>query len=389
MLNVVEEASYDLSVSSFFIPFPLFLSLQAYVEVSSSATRKPEEMSLNVVLKEKAKLEGQLEVLSAEAEIALQERAELQAQVASLEQKLLLLNSSESDVKQNALKADIKSLKENRVYLEQCLEDTQKLLEEKMDAAKHHEEELKLTQELQDKQNIHARELTDSLNARDVTIQALKNKVAELYVEVQTALQKKMLSDTDARNAKSDLSAITSSKQWYHEQLQMANKVRSELQKELTALHAQVSSRGIINERLKAETARLHQLLSETRQKAVLEKETLARQLENIQADMLERETAFQEIQRERHLIEETFDSKILSVEEEKSKIATLLQTTVDLEAQLEKSQNNVKKKQIQIFSLETEQASLMKNLMVTEGKLTEKVEYLDFFHLLFAFNYY
>ncbi|XP_014774255.1 golgin subfamily A member 3 [Octopus bimaculoides] len=346
---------------------------KAYVEVSSPATGKPEETNLNTVLKEKAKLEGQLEVLSAEAEIALQERAELQAQVASLDQKLQLFNNSESDVKQNALKADIKSLKENRVYLEQCLEDTQKLLEEKIDAAKHHEEELKLTQELQDKQNINVRELSDSLNARDVTIQALKNKVAELYVEVQTALQKKMLSDTYARNAKSDLSAITSTKQWYHEQLQMANKVRSELQKELTALHAQVSSQGIISERLKADTARLHQLLSETRQKAVLEKETLARQLENIQADMLERETAFQEIQRERHLIEETFDSKILSVEEEKSKIATLLQTTVDLEAQLEKSQNNVKKKQIQIFSLETEQASLMKNLMVTEGKLTEK----------------
>lgn len=344
----------------------------------SSGVGKVDDINVNEILREKAQLEGQLEILTSEAQTALQERAELQAQLASLQLKFMSAQKSDTDVKQNALKADIESLKDSRVYLEHCLADTQKLLEEKIDDVKRLDEELKATMETTDKQHIRIRELKDDLRSRDVTIQALKNKVAELYVEVQVTLQNKMLSDTESRAAKSDLASIVSTKQWYHEQLQNANKVRVELQKEMTTLQAQVSSQGMIVERLKADNNRLHQQLSETRQKAVSEKEMLARQLENIQVDMLERETAFQEIQRERRIIEETFDSKIQTVEEEKMRLSLLMQTTTELESQLEKTQSDVKKKQVQIFSLESEQTTMMKNLTLAEGKLTEKDKVIE-----------
>lgn len=351
---------------------------QIVTENQSAGVMKVDGINVNELLREKAKLEGQLEILTSEAQTALQERAELQAQLASLQLRFMSAQKSDTDVKQNALRADIESLKDSRVYLEHCLADTQKLLEEKMEDAKRLDEELKATQETTDKQQIKVRELKDDLRARDITIQALKNKVAELYVEVQTTLQSKMLSDTEARAAKSDLASIVSTKQWYHDQLQNANKIRVELQKEMTTLQAQVSSQGTIVERLKADNARLHQQLSETRQKAVSEKEMLARQLENIQVDMLERETAFQEIQRERRIIEETFDSKIQTVEEEKMRLSVLMQTTTELESQLERAQNDLKKKQVQIFSLETEQTTMMKNLMISEGKLTEKDKVIE-----------
>ncbi|GAB1603837.1 hypothetical protein Ahia01_000665000 [Argonauta hians] len=344
---------------------------KAYVEsVPPSTTTTP---NLAMVLREKAKLEGQLEVLAAEAESGLQERAWLQARVAALEQQQQQQQQgsggAESDVKLAALRADIRSLKENRAYLEQCLEDTQRILDGHVEASRHQEEELRAAVERHDKQALQARELRDGLRARDVTVQALKGKVAELYVNVQTALQDKMASDADARNARSELAAVSCTKQWYHQQLSAANKVRSDLQREVTSLHARAASQGVVGERLRAEGARLHRLLAETRQKAVQEKEALARQLENIQADMLERETAFQEIQRERRLIEETFDSRMLSVEQEQ----TLRQATGELEAQLEKCHARLKDKQVQVFSLETERASLMKDLMVAEGNLTEK----------------
>ena len=70
-------------------------------------------------------------------------------------------------------------------------------------------------------------------------------------------------------------------------------------------------SHGTVVERLKAESARLRQQLSDVQQKALRDKEGLARHLEGIQADMLEREAAFMEIHRERKMYEDTFNTQV------------------------------------------------------------------------------
>jgi chromosome segregation ATPase len=49
-------------------------------------------------MREKAKLEGQLEMLTEEAQTTLQERAELQAQVSSLKIKLKSLSDADPQV---------------------------------------------------------------------------------------------------------------------------------------------------------------------------------------------------------------------------------------------------------------------------------------------------
>ena len=67
-----------------------------------------------------------------------------------------------------------------------------------------------------------------------------------------------------------------------------------------------------IVERLKQESGRLRHQLRDTQAKFMQDKELLAQQLEAIHLDMLEREAAFQEIQRERLMIEDTFNSQVL-----------------------------------------------------------------------------
>jgi len=64
-------------------------------------------------------------------------------------------------------------------------------------------------------------------------------------------------------------------------------------------------------ERLKLESGRLRQQLRESQERALRDKEQLARHLEAIQQDMMEREAAFQEIQRERLMIEDTFNTQV------------------------------------------------------------------------------
>ncbi|KAL4223294.1 spermatogenesis [Mactra antiquata] len=328
---------------------------------------------IDEVLRDKAKLEGQLEMLNIEAQATLQERAELQAQVASLKLKLITQKSQKSDVEKDELRADLEGLKQLRVNLERSLTDLQRQLEERSEEGRSLQEDLNQSQDQIDRLNLKMKEIRDEVKTKDVTIQALKNKVAELYVEVQSSMQTKMEADNEARSAKSDLKSLQSTKDWYQQQLEIATKSRSELQKELTVLQAQAVSQSSIIERLKSENGKLRQQFTDIQNKALKEKELLAKHLETIECDMMDREAAFQEIQRERSFLEDTFNTKIQTAEDEKNRISLLVQMTNDLENQLDKAHGDLKKKQNQIVQLENENIELMKKLSLSQEAVIEK----------------
>ncbi|KAK7088015.1 golgin subfamily A member 3-like [Littorina saxatilis] len=330
------------------------------------------------LLREKLKLEGQLEVLQDEAQSTLQERAELQAQVASLHLKVKTGQQKGEDPEKASLRAELERLRVTRIDHEREALEVQQMLEEKLEELKAVTEELYQSQDTSDKLQVRMKELRDDLQAREVTVQALKSKIAELYVEVQTTLQNKMEADSEARTARNDLVSLVKAKEWYQEQLSTAHQVRAKLQQQLTQIQAQTVSQGSIVERLKLESGRLRQQLRESQERALRDKEQLARHLEAIQQDMMEREAAFQEIQRERVMIEDTFNTQVTTVEEEKTRISNLLQLTSDLEAQLELAYSNSKKKQEHIFSLENQQMDLMKRTTLAQEVLLEKEHLLE-----------
>lgn len=371
-----------LKKSSFVIPKPgpLFRSTQRKDVVQNTLSKPTLSTSISIdntmyteICKEKAKLEGQLEMLSIEAQATLQERAELQAQVASLKLKLLGQKSSKTDPEKDRLKTDLESLKQLRLSLENSLSDLQRQLEEKSEEGRNLTEELNQAQDQCDRLNLRMKEVRDDVKTKEMTIQALKNKVAELYVEVQSSVHIKLEADNETRAARSELLTLQSTKDWYQQQLELATKARSELQKELTLLQAQASSQSSIIERLKTENAKLRQQFSDIQNKALKEKELLAKHLEAIESDMMDREAAFQEIQRERSFLEDAFSNKIQTAEDEKNRISLLMQMTNDLENQLDKAHSDLKKKQNQIVQLENENIELMKKLSLSQEAVVEK----------------
>ncbi|XP_071179414.1 golgin subfamily A member 3-like isoform X2 [Mytilus edulis] len=356
---------------------PLFnKNLREHV-VTKNAHQSPDKTvrseELEAILREKAKLEGQLEMLTEEAQTTLQERAELQAQVSSLKIKLKSVDENSKKGEVDTLKLELDKFKSSRSILEQSLASAQKFLDEKVMESKGLQEELHLSQESNDKMQSKVREIRDDIRAKEVTIQALKNKIAELYVEVQSVLQTKMETESEMRSARSDLNSLLNTKVWYQQQLQAAHEARSKLQHELTMLQGQAASQGSIIERLKTENAKLRHQMKESQQKALKDKETLAKHLEAIESDMMEREAAFQDIQRERTMIENTFDAKLQSVDDEKSRIQNLISSNNDLDSRLEKAQADLKKKQNQIFNLENEQIEMMKKLTLSQESLIER----------------
>lgn len=368
--------------TSFFVPKPgpLFqstprkaLNLRKQLQMPTHASSTESSTEVEGVRREKAKLEGQLEMLSIEAQATLQERAELQAQVASLKLKLMSQKSHRNDAEKDVLRADLDSLRQLRISLEESLSDLQQQLEERSEEGRNLQEDLNQSQEQCDKLNLKMKEIKDEVKTKEMTIQALKNKIAELYVEVQTSMQTKMEADNEARSARSDLVSLQCTKDWYQQQLEIATKARSELQKELTVLQAQAVSQSSIIERLKSENTKLRHQFTDIQNKALKEKEMLAKHLETIESDMLDREAAFQEIQRERSFLEDTFNTKIQTAEDEKNRISLLMQMTNDLENQLEKAHTDLKKKQNQIYQLETENIELMKKLSLSQEAVSER----------------
>ncbi|XP_060064581.1 golgin subfamily A member 3-like [Ylistrum balloti] len=366
------------SKPSFVIPQtgPLFKQLHKILPkqpAAGSLETKSDGKQLDAVLREKAKLEGQLEMLSEEAAVTRQERAELQAQLASLKLQLETNRQTANDVQCEALKTELDKIQRSKTLLEQSLGSAHKFLEEKSSEFTIQQEELRMSLEANDKLQIRMKEVRDDVRAKEMTIQALKNKIAELYVEVQTVLQAKMESETEARTSKNDLVALINTKDWYQQQLKAAQVARTTLQHELTTLQAQVSSQGSIIERLRTENTKLRQQTKDIQQKALQDKEMLAKHLEHIESDMMHREAAFQEIQRERVLMEDTFDTKLQSVEQERSRAHTLMNMTSELETHLDKAQDDLKKKQSQILTLENEQIDLMKKLALSQESVIER----------------
>ncbi|XP_035827105.1 golgin subfamily A member 3 [Aplysia californica] len=388
--SIPKDSSRDLFFSPHLSPIsedsPVFATPEQSTLFHSASGSTPmpssgsyDKKQFDEILRQKAKLQGQLEILTEESQSMLQERAELQAQLTALKAKLSTAQGAEAGAGgDNNLRKEVENLRTSRQLLEQTILDANRLLSEKAEEIRALQDELQAAQDTANKLQVRSQEMRDDMRAKDMNVQALKNKIAELYVEVQTSIQAKMEAETEARTSRNDLVSLVKAKEWYQEQLQLAHEVRSKLQRELTVLQGQSVSHGTIVERLKTDSGRLRQQLSDMQQRALRDKEGLARHLEAIQSDMMEREAAFLEIQRERKMYEDTFNTQVLTVEEEKSRMASLQQATNDLEAQLDRASGEAKKRHEELISMETGQMETMKRLAVAEESLVEKEKSLQ-----------
>ncbi|XP_013929681.1 PREDICTED: golgin subfamily A member 3-like, partial [Thamnophis sirtalis] len=106
-------------------------SISSSISLESSVAGTHDE--LLQVLKEKMRLEGQLEALSLEANEALKEKTELQTQLAAVQMKLQthMEHSQTSQQKQDSLNSEVANLKQSCWDLERAMAELQTTLEAK------------------------------------------------------------------------------------------------------------------------------------------------------------------------------------------------------------------------------------------------------------------
>jgi len=268
---------------------------------SSTASAEFDEGRYELLLREKAGLEGRLEVLERENSEMLQQQAELKQRAAVAEQqiKTFMSTSQALNADRSAMAVDLETLRQNRARLEAVIMDAHKLLEDKDQELRTLERDLELARLAGEKHLEKVADIRRDATSRDATVRDLKAKITELYVQSQTSDQSRQVLEGELAAVRADIAALMEAKEWYANQLQATQKDRTRLQQEAAAARAETINTNVASERLRAENARIKRNLTEVGQRMLTEKQTLARHLEEIEADMLAREAALTVQQRQ------------------------------------------------------------------------------------------
>ncbi|XP_035218356.1 putative leucine-rich repeat-containing protein DDB_G0290503 isoform X2 [Stegodyphus dumicola] len=343
-------------------------------DTDEKATETDDSYHINI-LREKANLEGRLETIAQDQTDLIKERdhfsslsTSYEAQLKALQKQLDVALSEKRDI----LKLLDLQTKEHKNW-DNVIKEYQNIIESKNSEIKGLKEDLSLSEQANTECKISLEELKVDMESKDGAISGLKKKIAELHVEVQVHLQGKVQLGNELKNVRLEIETLQKSKDWFQEQLHIAQENRNKLHQDLISAQSEqaVSSNNL--EKIIAEKNQLRQELIHTQQRAVAEKEVLMKRLETIEADMKERESLFDEIQKDKGTAESALVERIRKIEEEKSHLMDLSFTISDQEHQIKFLKSDCEEKAELLKSLEKERAELMKQVAVLHKSSNDK----------------
>ncbi|KAH0625548.1 hypothetical protein JD844_015106 [Phrynosoma platyrhinos] len=363
-------------------------SISSSISMESSVAGTHDEMLQ--VLKEKMRLEGQLEALSLEANEALKEKTELQAQLAALHMKLQtqMEHSESSQQKQDSLNMEVATLKQSCWDLERAMAELQAALEAKNAGLAASSNDLQVAEEQYQRLMGKVEDLQKSVLTKDTTGERIDAQALEIFHDLrqqlsslQSQLQQVQLERTTLTNklksSQAEIASLQKVRYWYQQQLALAQEARVRLQSEMANIQAgQMTQVGLL-EHLKLENVTLSHQLTETQHRSIKEKERIATQLQNIEADMLDQEAAFLQIQEAKTMVEEDLQRKLAEFEDEKEQLQKMADSAAILEQELEKVKLTLHQRDRQVEALQQEQLDLMKQLTSTQETLQTREESL------------
>ncbi|XP_035114172.3 golgin subfamily A member 3 isoform X1 [Callithrix jacchus] len=348
------------------------------VSLESSATETQDEMLQ--VLKEKMRLEGQLEALSLEASQALKEKAELQAQLAALSTKLQaqVECSHSSQQRQDSLSSEVDTLKQSCWDLERAMTDLQNMLEAKNASLASSNNDLQVAEEQYQRLMAKVEDMQKSMLSKDNTVHDLRQQMTALQSQLQQVQLERATLTSKLKASQAEISSLQSVRQWYQQQLALAQEARVRLQGEMAHIQVgQMTQAGLL-EHLKLENVSLSQQLTETQHRSMKEKGRIAAQLQGIEADMLDQEAAFMQIQEAKTMVEEDLQRRLEEFEGERERLQRMVDSAASLEQQLEQVKLTLLHRDQQLEALQQEHLNLMKQLTLTQEGLQSREQSLD-----------
>nr|XP_057927046.1 golgin subfamily A member 3 isoform X2 [Doryrhamphus excisus] len=332
------------------------------------------------VLKEKMRLEGQLESLSSEANQALKEKMELQAQLATVNAQLQAqkAESQVSQEKHSVLMTEVGTLRQTSSQLERAMVELQGNLESKNASLASLSNDLKVAEDQYNRLMGKVEEMQETLTSRDSTVQEMRLQMGGLQNQLQQVQLERNTLQSRLKTSQAEIDSLQQVRQWYQQQLAMAQEARVRLQSEMANMQAGKMTQIGVLEHLKLENVTLSHQLSETQHRSIKEKERIAVQLQSIEADMMTQEAAYKQIQDAKNMVEDDLQQKLEEFEEERERLIKLANTASNLEMELEQMKLNLSQKDIQLQSLQREHLELMHQLTTTQENLHTKEQSIN-----------
>ncbi|XP_028432945.1 golgin subfamily A member 3 isoform X3 [Perca flavescens] len=332
------------------------------------------------VLKEKMRLEGQLESLSSEANQALKEKTELQAQLATVNAQLQAKKEEAqlSQVKQSALTTEVGTLRQNCSQLEKAMVDLQGSLESKNASLTSLSNDLNVAEDQYNRLMGKVEEMQSTVTLRDNTVQELRHQMGGLQSQLQQVQLERSTLQSRMKTSQAEIDSLQQLRQWYQQQLAVAQEARVRLQSEMANMQAgQMTQIGVL-EHLKLENVTLSHQLTETQHRSIKDKERIAVQLQSIEVDMLTQEAAYKQIQDAKNMVEDDLQHKLEEFEDERERLIKLANTASALERELEQAKLTLSQKDVQLQSLQKEHLELMRQLTTTQENLHTKEQSIN-----------
>ncbi|TNN70644.1 Golgin subfamily A member 3 [Liparis tanakae] len=332
------------------------------------------------VLKEKMRLEGQLESLSSEANQALKEKTELQAQLATVNARLQAKteDAQVSQEKQNVLTAEVGTLRKNCHQLEKAMVDLQGSLEGKNASLTSLSNDLKVAEDQYKRLMGKVEEMQNTVTSRDITVQELRQQLGGLQSQLQQIQLERSTLQSRMKTSQAEIESLQQLRQWYQQQLALAQEARVRLQSEMATMQAgQMTQIGNL-EHFKLENVTLSHQLTESQHRSIKEKERIAVQLQSIETDMLTQEASYKQIQDAKNMVEDDLQQKLEEFEDERERLIKLANTASALERELEQAKLILSQKDMQLQSLQKEHLELMHHLTTTQDSLQTKEQSIN-----------
>uniref|UniRef100_A0A674EZ68 Golgin A3 n=1 Tax=Salmo trutta TaxID=8032 RepID=A0A674EZ68_SALTR len=352
-------------------------SFSSSVSLESSVMGHDEMLQ---VLKEKMRLEGQLESLSSEANQALKEKTELQAKLATVNAQLQaqVEQSHASQEKQSSLNKEVSTLRQSCFQLERAMVELQGNLESKNAGLASLGNDLQVAEEQYQRLMGKVEEMQQNVTSRDNAVQELRQQMGGLQTQLQQVQLERTTLQSRLKTSQAEIISLQQVRQWYQQQLALAQEARVRLQGEMANMQAgQMTQIGAL-EHLKLENVTLSHQLTQTQHRSIKEKERIAVQLQSIEADMMTQEAAYQQIQDAKSMVEDDLQHKLDEFEEEREHLQKLANTASSLERELEQMKVTLSQKDLQLEALQKEHLELMRQLTATQESLHTKEQSIN-----------
>ncbi|RWS09558.1 golgin subfamily A member 3-like protein [Dinothrombium tinctorium] len=287
-ISEVDSACFDpkFEFRSVAVQYEETKKLNEYIQVNISDSGPVFELK-----RENANLKGRLESVNYVVEEMSKERSNIQAKIHSLEKEIRTKNNEYNELvnaKQRLL-VENEDLKAGLSKWETIVADYQEVIESKITEVNGLKEDLNVVESENERLKIVSEQFKADIEAKENDLKYLRNQLSDKNLELENMSKKVIRLQDDIKYLNNEIDAKCEQRDQYLNEMSKLQSRLTEVQQKMISEQTDALNMKAILEKVQSENYSLKQEVIRVKQKAYEEKQALIKNLEGIEADLLER----------------------------------------------------------------------------------------------------